>query len=65
VLLVALTPEGRALVDGTAANEKSSPAGLVELLPSVKPIPKNTAQSATSPKKNANIFPVPTVISVS
>src|SRR5580704_8180647 len=58
--------EGRrlALVAGFAAG-KSEDMILTELLPRENPMPKKTAQMATSPKKRASILPVPRVISVS
>src|SRR6202521_2011666 len=66
VVLVVLTAEGRrlALVVGVAAG-KSGDMILTELLPRENPMPKKTAQSATSPKNRASILPVPSVISVS
>jgi hypothetical protein len=66
VALVVLTAEGRAppVVTVVAAG-RSGDAILTELLPSENPMPKKTAQSATSPKNRASIFPVPSVISVS
>src|SRR5271154_3398573 len=64
---VGLTAEGRtfpAVV--TVGGVTSAAEGLrPELLPSENPIAKNTAHSATSPKKRASILPVPKVISVS
>src|ERR1700730_3189078 len=66
VVLVVLTAEGRrlALVAGVAAGETGDMI-LTELLPNEKPMPKKTAQTATSPKNRASILPVPSVISVS
>src|ERR1700687_6233330 len=66
VVLLVLTAEGRrvALVAGGAAG-KSGDIILTEVLPSENPMPKKTAQSATSPKNRASILPVPSVISVS
>src|SRR3979490_1654494 len=67
VVLVVLTAEGRRLalvVVGVAAG-KSEDMILTELLPNEKPMPKKTAQTATSPKNRASILPVPSVISVS
>src|SRR5208282_4900657 len=67
VVLTVLTAEGRrlALVGAEAVEGRSGDVILTELLPSEKPRPKKTAQSATSPKKRASILPVPRVISVS
>ena len=66
VALVVLTAEGRAPpVLTVVAAGRSGDAILTELLPRENPIPKKTAQSATSPKNRASILPVPSVISVS
>jgi hypothetical protein len=66
VVLVFLIAVGRSpTVGADVAADRSGDAILTELLPSEKPMPKKTAQSATSPKNRASILPVPSVISVS
>src|ERR1700733_7035434 len=60
-----LTAEGRTALVTVVADGRSRDAILTELLPRENPMPKKTAHSATSPKNNASILPVPSVISVS
>jgi hypothetical protein len=61
LIAVGLSPA----VGADAAAGRSGDAIRTELLPSENPMPKKTAQSATSPKNRASILPVPNVISVS
>ena len=56
--------EGRFPLD-VLGDGSNSGADLTEFLPMEKPMPKNTAQRITRPKKMPSILPVPSVISVS
>src|ERR1700730_268946 len=66
VVLAFLIAGGRTPAVGVEVEaESSGDAILTEVLPNENPIPKKTAQIATSPKNRASILPVPSVISVS
>jgi hypothetical protein len=61
---------GRLLADervpvGALGDGSNSTGDLTEFLPMENPMPKKIAHRITSPKNNASILPVPSVISVS